>query len=160
MADEFPVTVGSVDLVGVSATGSLTVIECKLRANPKIRRNVIGQLFAYGSALWGMSYEAFDERWRQRTGTGLADQVAAAAEEQGLDFERESFVAAVADNLEDGRFTLLVAVDEITEELQRIIEYLSAHTVADVRVAALELGYVAEGDVETSCRRSSVSSSR
>lgn len=95
-----------------------------------------------------MSYEDFDEGWRKRTGMGLADQVAFAADERSLSFEREPFVAAVTDNLEDGRFTLLVAVDEITDELQRIVEYLSAHTVADMRVAALELGYVAEGDLE------------
>jgi hypothetical protein len=148
MADEFPVNVGAVDLVGVSVTGSLTVVECKLRANPEIRRNIVGQLFAYGSALWGMTYEDFDERWRHRTDMALADHVAKEATEHEQTFERESFVAAVAGNLQAGRFTLVVAVDEITAELQRIIEYLSAHTVGDVDVEALELGYVAEGDLE------------
>lgn len=63
MADEFPVSVGSVDLVGVSPTGWLTVVECKLKANPEIRRSIVGQLFAYGSALWGMPYEDFGARY-------------------------------------------------------------------------------------------------
>jgi hypothetical protein len=68
--------------------------------------------------------------------------------EHGAAWDRDSFVAAVASNLEAGRFTLVVAVDEITAELQRIIEYLSNHTVGDVAVVALELGYVADGDCQ------------
>lgn len=51
---EFGVSVGAVDLVGVAPTGAITVVECKLRANPEIRRSIVGQLFAYASALWGM----------------------------------------------------------------------------------------------------------
>lgn len=148
MADEFPVEVGAIDLVGVSVTGSLTVVECKLHTNPQIRREIVGQLFAYGSALWGMRYQDFDQRWRHKNEMGLADHVAKEAGQHELAFERESFVAAVSANLQAGRFTLLVAVDVITDELRRIIEYLSAHTVADVDVEALELGYVADGDVE------------
>jgi hypothetical protein len=148
MADEFPVSFGSVDLVGVSAAGWLTVVECKLKANSEIKRSIVGQLFAYGSALWEMSYEDFDQRWRQRMEMGLADHVAKETAEHGIDWDRDGFVAAVAGNLEAGRLTLVVAVDEITAELRRIIEYLSLHTVGDVAVVALELGYVADGDCQ------------
>jgi hypothetical protein len=148
MADEFPVSFGSVDLVGVSAAGWITVVECKLRANSEIKRSIVGQLFAYGAALWEMSYEDFDQRWRQRMDVALIEHVATQAAEHGVDWDRDGFVAAVASNLEAGRFTLVVAVDEITAELRRIIEYLSVHTVGDVAVVALELGYVADGDCQ------------
>jgi hypothetical protein len=148
MADEFPVSFGSVDLVGVSAAGWITVVECKLRANSEIKRSIVGQLFAYGAALWEMSYEDFDQRWRQRMDVALIEHVATQAAEHGVDWDRDGFVAAVAGNLEAGRFTLVVAVDEITAELRRIIEYLSVHTVGDVAVVALELGYVADGDCQ------------
>jgi|BarGraIncu01121A_1022015.scaffolds.fasta_scaffold04402_3 RecB family endonuclease NucS len=67
LAHEFPVTFGSVDLVGVSPTGALTVVECKLRANSEIRRTIVGQLFAYAAAMWEMTYEEFDEAWQIRT---------------------------------------------------------------------------------------------
>src|SRR5215213_1750679 len=43
---------GPADLVGVGLDGSLLLVECKLRANPEIRRAVVGQLFAYASSLW------------------------------------------------------------------------------------------------------------
>ncbi len=114
----------------------------------EIKRSIVGQLFAYGSALWEMSYEDFNQRWHQRMEMGLADHVAKETAEHGVDWDRDGFVAAVAGNLEAGRFTLVVAVDEITAELRRIIEYLSVHTVGDVAVVALELGYVADGDCQ------------
>jgi len=45
VVDEFWIPeVGSVDLVAVDAQGELTLVECKLNANPEIRLAVIGHL--------------------------------------------------------------------------------------------------------------------
>lgn len=60
----------------------------------------------------------------------------------------EAFRAAVAETLAAGRFRLVLAVDGITPELRRVVEFLNAHTVADTSVVALELGYGNEGGVE------------
>ena len=43
---------GKADVVIVDASGDITVVECKLAANPEIRRRVVGQLLAYSSAIW------------------------------------------------------------------------------------------------------------
>src|SRR4051794_37006451 len=51
--------VGSADLVGIGAAAEVVVVECKLRANPQIRREVIGQVLAYAGGLWKMSYDLF-----------------------------------------------------------------------------------------------------
>jgi hypothetical protein len=60
IADEFWVPdVGSVDLVGVSAAGDIALVECKLRANPEIRREVVGQVLAYAGGLWRMTCDDF-----------------------------------------------------------------------------------------------------
>lgn len=145
---EFPVAFGYIDLVGVSATGDLIVVECKLRTNADIRRTVVGQLFAYAASLWGLTFEEFDERWRL-TGRGpLLDDLSQAAITQGVALDPMAIRAAVEDNLRAGRYRLIVAVDDITPELQRIIEYLSDHTLPDVGVLALELGFVADGDMQ------------
>ena len=42
---------GTVDLLVVDRTGGLTLVECKLRANPEIRREVVGQILAYAGGL-------------------------------------------------------------------------------------------------------------
>ena len=58
----------SVDLVAVGAAGQITVVECKLAANPEIRSSVIGQVFAYAAGLWSLSYDEFDRLFTDRAG--------------------------------------------------------------------------------------------
>jgi hypothetical protein len=143
---------GSLDLATVAPSGAITLVECKLAKNPEIRRHVVGQVFAYAAGLWKLSYEEFDRRFtdaqdpeRKRAGRPLIKAVHSVA---GAEWDPETFRAAVADNLSAGRFDLIIAVDSITAELKRVVRYLNAHTVAEIRVLALELGYVAHADVE------------
>ncbi|MDQ3305324.1 MAG: hypothetical protein M3535_04985 [Actinomycetota bacterium] len=60
----------------------------------------------------------------------------------------ETFRGVVTDNLAKGRFRLVFAVDEITEELKRIVEFLNAHTSAELQVLAVAIGYVNDGGME------------
>src|SRR4051794_12796885 len=48
---------GYADVLVVEANGAITIVECKLRANPEIRRQVVGQALAYAAALWQSTYE-------------------------------------------------------------------------------------------------------
>lgn len=146
VVSELPVAgVGSADLAAVDPARLVTIIECKLRANPDIRRQVVGQVFAYAAGLWGHSYEAFDQAFASRAGATLAECVAHLGAEG---WDEESFRAAVAENLTRGRFRLVIAVDEITEELMRVVLYLNEHTSPDLQVLALELRYVADHGME------------
>lgn len=145
-ADEFWIPgIGSVDIVGVGAEGDIAVVECKLRANPEIRSEVVGQLLAYAGGLWQMSYEDFAATWSSRTSGSLAADVRRATE---MEIDDEDLRRGVTENLARGTFTLVVAVDEITEELKRIIEYLNGATRDEVKVLGLELQYVKEGGTE------------
>jgi hypothetical protein len=139
---------GAVDLFIVGVDGALTIIECKLQSNPDIRRRVVGQVVAYAAGLWRLSFEELDSAFASRAGKNLSAAVAAIADEVGGDFEEAQFRNAVSANLAAGRFRLIIAVDAITEELKRIVEYLNDHTVRDVEVIAFEVGYAADGDVE------------
>lgn len=137
---------GPIDLLGVGLDGSVVLCECKLRANPEIRRAVVGQLFAYASALWGMQLAEFERAVSARLGRPLVD---VAAEMAGIDaWDGAAFRANLERNVRDGRFRLVVAVDTITDELKRTIEYLNEHTIAEIEVAALEIGYLADSGVE------------
>ncbi len=55
VATELALEAGYVDVVGVGADGAITLAECKLKANPEIRRHVIGQILAYASGLGGLT---------------------------------------------------------------------------------------------------------
>src|SRR5207249_4092094 len=125
----------------------LTLIECKLAANPEIRRAVVGQIFAYASGLWRMHGDDLDAAWRARstTGAGLRQAAEALAGHRAIEepFDGTVFMQRISENLALGRMRLVVAVDTITSELRRIIEFLNDRTQPELQVIALELDYVA-----------------
>ena len=53
---------------------------------------------------------------------------------RGTDLDEEEFRAAVDDNLQSGSMRLIIATDEITDELKRIVSYLNSHTTTNVEV--------------------------
>jgi hypothetical protein len=143
VARELPVATGRIDLVGVDVEGELTLCECKLATNPGARREVVGQLLEYAGALRGMHFTDFSDRFGARAGSPLAEAVSQIA---GEGFDEDSFQAQVEENLQTGRFRLVVAVDKITEALKQTVVYLNDHL--DGAVLALELAYLRDGDVE------------
>jgi hypothetical protein len=54
----------------------------------------------------------------------------------------------VAERLASGRFTVVLAVEGINDDLRRMVEYLSTITLPDVQILAFEVARVADGDVE------------
>jgi hypothetical protein len=144
---EFPLrSAGTLDVLIIDVDGALTLVEAKLNRNPDIRRAVVGQLLGYAGGLWGMAYDELDAAVEHREGATLAELAEAKAD--GADFEAEIFRAQVASNLREGAFRLVFAVDEITEDLKRAVEYLNAHTVDTLEVLVLEFGYSRVDDLE------------
>jgi hypothetical protein len=138
---------GYADLVVVDADGVITIVECKLRANPETRRSVVGQLFAYAAGLWRLSYDDFDAAMSARH-ANLSDLAQQSYATDDPEFSSSSVRGSIARSLASGRFRLVIAVDHITGELRSIIEYLNTQTVGDVQVLGLELEYVADEGVE------------
>lgn len=137
--------VGYVDMVSVDIDGEISIVECKLKKNPEIRREVVGQVLAYASALWRLTFEDFDRAFSAKSGASLVQRVAQIA---GPDWDEEIFRSQVTANLELGRFRLIIVVDEITDELKSIVLYLNQHTSPSLQMLALEIGYIADHGVE------------
>lgn len=135
-----------VDLIGVSAEGRVWIVECKLAANPQIKREIVGQVLAYAGELWKLSVAEFERRFESRNdGESLHAGVESAV---GHDVDADELRQGLSDSLANGEFTLVLAVDKITDELKTIVEFLDQQTVPAVRVMALELAYYKEGNVE------------
>jgi hypothetical protein len=139
----FPLPVGRADIVVIDVEGTISVCECKLQANPQARREVIGQLVSYAGSLSRMSYEEFSARAATRLGTPLLEGLAHAADDE---FEPDAFRLALGANLTAGRFRLAIVVDSILDELRDAVLYLNEQT--ETAVFAVELGYLADGDLE------------
>ncbi|TCM33680.1 hypothetical protein [Kribbella sp. VKM Ac-2568] len=134
-----------VDLVCVDEAGAVTLVECNLASSSESRRSVVGQIFAYASAVQRLSADDFAKAFASRT-DGNVSLVDAVGEAAGPDFLADSFMANLAKTLDEGSFRLVVAVDSITAELQKIIEYLERHLSETVTLIAFELGLVKAGD--------------
>ncbi len=149
---------GNVDVIGVDWNGLITVIECKLDRNPEVKRKVIGQILGYAAYLWGMTYEAFEQkiarvyfdsnRCPRSDLKGVALDEAMERFVQGqkkqspdVEWSREAFRQAVTTNLTEGRFRLLIVVDKVNDELRRTVEYLNACTDPTFEVLCAELRY-------------------
>ena len=136
--------VGAIDLVAVTDDGTITLIECKLAKNPEIRRAVVGQIMAYASGFAGLTFDRFDDLFAATAKLRLLDAF-------NLDPGRDGKAQlrrAMQERLSAGHFRLVVAVDQITDELRSIIEYMNVHMSDPVSVMALEVGYFKQDGVE------------
>ena len=136
----------SADLLAFSADGDVAVVECKLAANPEIKRKVVGQILEYGASLWGMSYEDLDGHVSQRTGRSLADLVADTQDAEAWD--EEGFRENVSAALSKGDFLLIIAVDQINDELRRTIRFLNGCGNPTFAFCALEMQRYQKDDTE------------
>ena len=143
---EYSVPIGFIDVLGFTAEGDIAVIECKLANNPEIKRKVIGQVLEYGAALWGMSYEAFDQKIKERAGKTLAELVQDQVNDP--EWDEELFRLNIENNLKEGNFILVIVVDEINDQLTRIIRFLNACGNPQFSFVALEMRKFQSGDIE------------
>ena len=127
---EFNTDSGPIDNVVINLKdGSITLVECKLASNPEIRRKIIGQIIDYAASMSRLSFEEFHQRWNSRGGPDLT----------AIETSGRPLSLGVTDSLEAARFTLLLAVDEINEQLKEMVVYLNKKTDATTRVALIEL---------------------
>jgi alkylated DNA nucleotide flippase Atl1 len=144
---EFPIYgSGRVDILAIEPDGSITLCEVKLRRNPEIRRQVIGQVLAYAAGLTAMTYEEVDREVSARSEHDSLPKTVLGSDADPGDLA--SFVASVTARLRRGRFRLVLAVDELTDELRATIDFLATHTDAEMELVAIEVAYARTGDVE------------
>lgn len=132
---EVATTAGPIDALYVSPDGAITVVEAKLWRNPQSRREVVGQIIDYATALAEWGYDDLDRATRTHTGSSLWDVVATSTS-MGSE---GSFVDTVARNLRKGRFLLLVVGDGIREEVERMARYVQVAPQLQFSLALVEL---------------------
>lgn len=114
---------GYTDLLAFNAQGDIAIVECKLGANQEIKRKVIAQVLEYGAYLWTLTFDQLSELVYKKTNQNLTDFVGTATDDPSWD--SESFRSAVEDNLSKGSFILVIAVDEMNDELERTMRFIN-----------------------------------
>lgn len=142
---EMPVAGWSLDHLLADQRAVLTLVETKLAENPEARREVIGQIMEYAAnarMLWGggRARELAEEYWQRREGKPVDEVI-----REGLGVDAEKFWALLERNLREGRIRLIVAADELTPEVRRIIEYLNEE-METAEIFGLEIQCFGEKD--------------
>jgi len=133
---QFYNSAGPVDVMVVAPDGAVTAVECKLESNPEKRRQVIGQLIDYASAISEDGTEAFFAQWRKRAGSSL---------EAVLDSDA---LIGLRNNIETATIALCWVADHLDADLRRLISYLNKVTEDRIAVTALQLEYARDGELE------------
>ena len=144
VARELATAVGPLDLLGVSPSGFLTIVETKLYRNPQSRREVLGQILDYCAQLTTWSYDDLVDAVRSakhRTSNGEDPVLAAGCDPDALAFEERRFRATVADSLRHGRLLLMIVGDHFRDETQTLLDYVQRfmHLQFTVRLVELKL---------------------
>ncbi len=137
---EWPAGTGRADIVLIGSDGVLTIIETKLSRNPESRREVIAQLLEYAAYLSESTIYEVQSRaeeffqsdkcpreYRNKTldellGDFLQDSVDSV----------DAFKGQIEQNLRQGRIRLIVAVDEVGEQAQKIVTFLNSYSSFDI----------------------------
>lgn len=141
---EFPLAreggVVFLDIFGVSRSGRLVLVECKLWRNPQARREVVAQTLEYAALTRGLTYGDLTAKVRQATKNHTtANPVYEMAKVRWPDLDESDFVDAVSRSLDLGDFYLIVAGDGIRSDLHAISDHLNASGLAAARFSLLEI---------------------
>jgi hypothetical protein len=125
------------DLVGIDKKGNVCIIETKLAINSQAKREVIGQILEYAAFLYEKGIDWLNDVAKRQRGISIVQYF-----EKDLDWDKESFEQNLRDSLNEGKFKLFIAIDEMNDELQTIISYMK--NILDVEIYALEFRYFKE----------------
>jgi hypothetical protein len=127
------------DLLGVTRSGNLVLVECKLWRNPQARREVVAQILEYAALMRSWSYGDLTARLKQKEGWSGANPIYDKARALWPDLEEAAFVDGVSASLAAGRLHLIIAGDGIRSDLQAIAAHLNGHGAGAARLSLLEI---------------------
>ena len=142
VGEEWYMGPGRADIVLLGSDAVLTVVETKLKRNPEARRAVIAQVMEYGAYVseWTVvelqdEMEAFlaSEKCPEKLrGNTVDEAIGVLLENASGSEDARDFLARVEQNLRAGKLRLIVAVDEVGEEAQKIVTFVNSFSTFDI----------------------------
>ncbi|MCE2453817.1 MAG: hypothetical protein J4F48_13625 [Nitrospinae bacterium] len=142
---------GYADILAVESSGRPTIIEVKLERNPEARKAIVSQIVAYAAFLQGFSIEDLERgplhRFLADAGhNSIYDAVKDQDQEGAVD--ADSFTASLQDHLSSGNFRLVLVLDDVPAELERVVAYLDAITVQALTIDLITLKVYEVGEAQ------------
>lgn len=139
---------GPADILYITPTGQIVLVETKLWRNPEARRAVVAQILDYAKQLTRWSYEDLAREAAAATGRGpeyLLNRVGQAV--PGLD--EAAFVDAVNRSLQRGDFLLLIVGDGIRSGAEALVAFIEQYGNLRFGLGLIEVAAYALGKHET-----------
>ena len=134
--------VGALDNLYISPNGGLTLVETKLWKNPEARREVVAQLFDYTKQIAQWDYKQLAakaedylkeyEKWDKSLYDWLEEKF------EDIPSEQE-FIDRTNDDLQHGRFLLLIVGDGIRRGTEEMVSYIQQTPQLQFRLALVEM---------------------
>lgn len=125
---------GLMDILMVNAEGLPIAVEVKLARNSQSRREVIGQLIDYVSILTSYTVDELD----QSVDGALDKALRCFSIESDDEDSIEQRWQAVGTNLRAGLARYVIVVDELPDELERIVRFLVERSNLDIRLVQVQ----------------------
>lgn len=135
--------VGFMDIVYVTPTGQIVLVETKLWRNAEARREVVAQILDYAQSLTSWRYEDLAREVAKATKRG-PEYLLESVRERHPDVHEAAFVDAINHNLRTGDFLLLIVGDGIRTGTESLVSFLDSYgtmrfSLGLIEVAAFQL---------------------
>lgn len=142
LGSEILLGTGYADILAVESSGRPAVIEVKLASNSEARRAIVSQVLAYAAFLQGFDVESLERgplsRPLEDAGYSSILEAAQGQDQEGA-VDADSFNTSLQEYLDHGGFRLVLVLDEISAELERVVAYLDAITVQALTIDLITL---------------------
>ena len=117
---------GKLDILLIDDNGCPVAVEVKLERNSQARREVVAQIFDYISDISELDYHELDEM--------LGGKLDEFAENTGNQIGLPKIVNSF---LKSGMTKVIIAIDEVNDDLIRIMDFINKRTNLDVRLISV-----------------------
>lgn len=123
---------GYADILAVEPHGRPAIIEVKLAYNQEARSAIVSQILYYAAFLQGLTVEELEQRFAvgehlAKAGHKSILEAVQANDQDGM-VDADSFSTSLQEFLNHGNFRLVLVLDEVPGELERIATYLDTMT--------------------------------
>jgi len=129
---------GPADILYVTRTGQIVLVETKLWRNSEARRTVVAQILDYAKELSGWSYEDLSREAAQASKSGPG-HLLEAARAIHPDLDEAAFVDGINRSLAVGDFVLVIAGDGIRSGAQALVSFLERYGHLRFQLALIEV---------------------
>lgn len=109
------------DILAVTETGRLILIECKLWKNPQARREVLAQTLEYASLMKKLSYSDLTAKLKKHISSGVKDPISETFNLLNVDFDESILIDRITESMRRGDFHLIIAGDGIRADLINLV---------------------------------------